>query len=175
MEALLEKTFLKVNVLLLEVRVDPLTAASLEALRTAHAPEPAPPDSLVSVILRAPDAWARIRFRRGASLGQFLGGIRRNLDAARRAGIIDAAYRDEVSANLPRWFAFLEDRGVRTGDALLYRIHGDTLRTVYQDASGTVHLDQTDPEPRSRFAILGSYFAPGSDFRARLLQSLRHP
>ena len=78
------------------------------------------------------------------------------------AGFIDQDYADELGKNLPQWFSFLQTRRVQEGDVLLYRIHGDSLRTVFQGVEGSDLLDQVEWEPRARHAILGGYLAPGS-------------
>ncbi|HSM08267.1 MAG TPA: hypothetical protein VLA33_04535, partial [Gemmatimonadota bacterium] len=65
-----------------------------------------------------------------------------------------------------------EERGIRSGDRMLQRVRGDTLRTVYEGADGEVLLDQVDVGPERRLAVLGGYFAPGSDFRQGLVESV---
>lgn len=62
--------------------------------------------------------------------------------------------------------------GVRDGDVGFYRIHADSLRTVFADGDGEVFLDQVDFDPPARYMVLGSYFARGSDFREKLVKSL---
>ena len=73
---------------------------------------------------------------------------------------------------MPVWFGFLEVEGASKGDEILYRIRGDSLRTVYRTVGQEVLLDQVDVGPERRMAVLGSYFAPGSDFRKGLIRSL---
>ena len=76
-----------------------------------------------------------------------------------------------AAGNLPRWYAFLEGRGVLEGDRLVYRIRGDTLHSGYRSPSGEWLLRQTDVGPERRRAVLGSYLVEGSSFRERLLDS----
>jgi hypothetical protein len=52
------------------------------------------------------------------------------------------------------------------------RIRSDTLRTVYVDREGSILLDQLDVGPERRLAVLGGYFAPGSEFRDGLVASV---
>ena len=55
---------------------------------------------------------------------------------------------------------------------MYYRIHNDSLRTVYLDSDGGTLLDQVDVGPERRLSVLGGYFAPGSVFRDKLIDSL---
>ena len=172
MRMLLEKTFLKVDVLTLDVRFGSDAAGRIRAL--AEGREYAHPlaDSIANVAAHATDAYARLRFERNVGLDQFLDGIRDNLERALAAGYIDRAAFDEISGGLPGWYAFLADRGIHEGDEMFYRIRGDELRVVYVATDGTTLLDRTDPGAHRRLAVLGSYYAPGSDFRESLIRSL---
>lgn len=172
MQMLWEKTFLKVDVLTLEVRVDSETRDRLAALAGGRAFSKRLADSLAAVAIDARDAFIRIRFERHVRLDQFLSGVDDNLRKARDAGIIDAAAYDTIAAGLPRWFGFLSERGIADGDRILYRIRGDTLRTIFVSVRDEVLLDQTDIGAERRLAVLGSYFVRGSDFRDGLLRSL---
>lgn len=172
MHMLWEKTFLKVDVLTLDVRVGEETAARLGPLAGGRSYSKRLADSLAAAALDARDAFVRIRFERNVSLDQFLDGVRGNLRKARDAGIIGAATYDTISSGLPRWFAFLRERGIHDGDRILYRIRGDTLRTAFVARDGDVLLDQTDLGAERRLAVLGSYFVRGSDFRDGLIRSL---
>jgi hypothetical protein len=171
MRMMLERTFLKVDVLTLDVYVGGDAAAEVERL-ASNGYSDASADSVAAVMLLAPEALARIQFLRGASLSQFVSEVRASMRRAVDAGMITRPESDAIAANLPHWYAFLEERGVRAGDTQVYRITGDTLRTTYADDAGSVLLDQVDVAPASRRAILGSYFAPRSDFRKPLLLSL---
>ncbi len=168
MHALLEKTIFKVDVLTLEVRFGTETSGRLEELigDRSHSPDLA--DSVAAVAVQARDAWARIEFKRGVSLDQFVDGSLDNVRRAREQGIISSEDYETVYEGLPRWFAFLEERRIHRGDQIVYRIRGDTLRT----ASGEILLDQTDIGPERRLSVLGAYFARKSDFAKRLVKSL---
>lgn len=172
---LLERTIFRVDVLALEVRLGADAAARLQAVLGTSAGGPDPDalrDSVAAIALDARDALTRLEFERNISLDRFLDGIRRNLRRAARAGIVSPADYRSISASLPGWYAFLEGRGLRSGDRMLQRVRGDTLRTVYVSASGETLLDQVDVGPERRLAVLGGYFAPGSDFREGLIDSV---
>lgn len=178
MHMLLEKTLFKVDVLTLDVRLGVDATRRVEALLDGNRSDGGAVsrdrlrDSLAAVALGTHDAWALIEFQRNVSLDQFLGGVRDNLREATRAGVIQPATFHSISDALPRWYAFLADRGIRTGDEMHYRIRGDSLHTVYVGADGAVLLDQVDVGPERRQSVLGGYFAPGTDFREKLIDSL---
>ncbi len=175
MEMLFEKTIFQVNVARVRVRVDRKSALRLKDLMEGHgSPEftDGIADQVAEIVLQAPDAWVHMEFMRGASLGQFMSGIRRNMERAVKAGFVTQPHFERVSRQLPIWYAFLEERGVRDGDVGFYRIHADSLRTVFADGDGEVFLDQVDFDPPARYMVLGSYFARGSDFREKLVKSL---
>lgn len=178
MHMLLEKTLFRVDVLTLDVRLGVEATRRVEALLDGAGPNGGGVDgdrlrdSLAAVALDARDVWARIEFQRDVSLDRFLGGVRDNLREATRAGVIQPVTFHAISDALPRWYAFLADRGIRTGDEMYYRIRGDSLHTVYVGTDGTVLLDQVDVGPERRQSVLGGYFAPGTDFREKLIDSL---
>lgn len=172
MHTLFEKTIFKVDVLTLDLRFGPEVVQQLEGLVRGREYSSELADSVARIAAGAQDAWARIEFQRDVSLGQFLDGVRENLRRAREAGFITAGTYEMVSDGLPRWFAVLEERGIHDGDEIFYRIRDDTLRTVFRGADGRILVDQTDVGPERRLAVLGSYFAPKSDFRKGLIRSL---
>lgn len=168
---LLERTIFKVDVLTLDLRFGPETAERIRRLVR----EDAPRDSVAEVAMRSRNAFARMEFQRDVGMDRFLDGVRADLRHAVRAGVIDQATYDRISASLPRWYDFLEERGVREGDEILYRIRGDTLRSGYRSAAGEWLLEQTDVGPERRLSVLGSYLVEGSSLRRGLLDSLLRP
>lgn len=174
MHMLLEKTLFKVDVLTLDVRFGPRETTRIEALLGGGKGTAGVllRDSVASVALDARDVWALIEFQRNVRLDQFLDGISDNLRQATKAGVITVQSYRSISTDLPRWYAFLEQRGIHKGDRMYYRIHNDSLRTVYLDSDGGTLLDQVDVGPERRLSVLGGYFAPGSLFRDKLIDSL---
>lgn len=172
MHMLLEKTLFRVDVLTLDVRFGSITADRIERLLAGAFDSRALADSIAAAALGADEALARLEFQRDVRLEQFLDGIRDNLRRATRAGIVTPAEFRSISSDLPSWYAFLKERGIRSGDRMLQRVRGDTLRTVYVGADGETMLDQVDVGPEHRLAVLGGYFAPGSDFRRGLVESV---
>jgi hypothetical protein len=169
---LLEKTIFQVDVLILELWLGPETARQLERRLPVTGSDDA--DAVANMAVQSRDAWATIVFRRGVKLSQFLSGIDEDMRKARDAGFLSAAGYDTVAAGLPRYFAPLAARGIEKDDRLFYRVRGDTLRTVFQRADGSVVIDQIDVGPERRLSLLGSFFVKGSSFRRGLLDSLPH-
>lgn len=172
MHMLLEKTFLNIDVLTVEMRFGDDTAEALRTLAEGRKLDGALVNSIATRAYRAEDAYVEIRFKRNVSLGDFVDAVRKNLARARKAGMIDEVNYQNVARNLPRWFGFLEERGIEEGDRILYRARPSSMRTIYLEHQGRVDLDQTDSGAGPRLALLGGYFAPGSDFREGLVASL---
>lgn len=172
MHMLLERTIFKVDVLTLDVRLGPSSADRIEDLLTKPREFGGLSDSVAAAALEANDVLARMEFHRDVGLERFLDGIRDNLRRATQAGIVTPAQFRSISADLPNWYSVLVDRGIRSGDRMYQRVRSDTLRTIYVGADGDVLLDQVDVGPERRLAVLGGYFAPGSDFREGLVASV---
>ena len=175
MGMLLEKSIFQVDILRLDVRFGPDATRQLDSLIASAGPEADSDDlsdAVAAVALEARDALTSIEFLRDVGLGRFLQGIRDNLERAEEGGLITPEELEDISRGLPEWYAFLRERGIESGDRMLQRIRGDSLRTVYVSAAGDTLLDQTDEGAHRRLAVLGGYFAPGSDFREGLVESL---
>lgn len=172
MHMLLEKTIFQVDVLMLDIRFGAEATARLNSLVAGQTYSRTLADSVAVLAVDARDVWARIVFKRNVSLNQFLDGVRHNLDRARKDGIVSPAEYGTISDGLPRWYAFLQERGIHSGDEMFYRILGDTLRTVFRSEEGRILLDQVDIGPERRLSVLGGYFASKSDFREGLVRSL---
>lgn len=171
---LLEKTIFNIDVLWLTVDIRGEHAARLRTLSRDLAEDGdvrgAAADSVAWAAVDAKCADARLDFVRGISRRQLVNAIRESTRAAWEAGMIEEDTYRFVERGLPDWYPFLEERGVREGDAMRYRIRGDTLNIRYRAADGRVLLDRTDVGTAR--SVLAGYFAPGSDFREGLLRSL---
>ena len=169
---MLEKTFLKVDVLTLDVYVDPATAQRI----TKIIQDQEYSDDLAAMVgltvISAPQAFVRMEFQRSVKMGQFLDGIKKNLDRALAAEFISREHREEVVAKLPEWYAFLAERRVQDGDVVIYQIRGNTMQAIYYGVEGDILLDLTLEGEKHRYGVLGAYFAPDSDFRKPLVRSI---
>lgn len=172
MHMLLQKTFLKINVADIDVRVDKPTQVRLAGLASGKGYSDGLADQLAQVTIAAERAVVQMKFRRDVSLARWIDVVRENLEQARKAGLIDRGMEQKVGSELPNSFAALKSRGYEKNDRLVYSVEAGKLRTVVVSASGQVLLDREDVEPGVRRVVLASYFASGSDFREPLLRSL---
>ncbi len=172
MRMLLEKTIFQVDVLKLDVWLGAEASRRIERLLEQQDRSGELEDTIARIARDARDARVELEFVRNVSLGRFVDGIRDDLEKVYEAGLISQADYAEISSNLPIWFSFLDERGLKEGDRISYRIQGDTLRTRYVSVDGRELLDQTDVGAANRLAVMGSYFVRGSSFRDKLLDSL---
>jgi hypothetical protein len=86
--------------------------------------------------------------------------------------MVDSTAAESISRQMPGWFAPVEARGFRRGDRLRYTVMGSRVRTRLDDRAGNTLVTQDSSEPGAREVLLGSFFAPGSSFRAGLVGSL---
>jgi len=172
MHTVLEKTLLKVDVVNLDVWLGDEAAARLEDLISGQSYSDEISDSVGEIAIRSQGAFIRVEFLRNVSLEQFLDGAADNLKRVLKAGVLTEAEYEMISAGMPVWYAFLEERGIRDGDLMRYRIRGDTLTTQFLSVEGGLLMDQTDVGPERRRSVLGSYFVRKSDFREGLVKSL---
>lgn len=172
MHMLVEKTVLAIDVAKLEVRVDPQTAQAFRKIAKGKKRTPALERELAQAMFRAKYAVFELKLLRGISLEQYITGVRESLADARAAGLIDEAMRKRVSRGLPTWFKSLKERGLEKGDRVVYKITPSELRTVVITKSGGVPVDRTDAGKDKRMILLGSYFAPKTEYRELLFASL---
>ncbi len=172
MSALMEVTLFKIDVLTLTVRVNAATAERLRSLAAGRDYSDELANSVSTVMLEADDVWARQVFHRDVSLGRLVGGMRETAKKAAEAGFITRMYFEEFSENVAVWFGFLEETGVKKGDEIVFRVDGDRLRTVYRTEDGRILMDELAEGAEGRRASIPSFFAPGTRFRKRLVESL---
>jgi hypothetical protein len=173
MHMLLEKTVLKVDVLTVDVRLGKSVQARMAEVVAGKKPSPELYANIAKVAIGADDALVQLKFLRDVSLDQWIDVVRENLQQARDAKLISAQLQQKISAGLPKWFGALRERGYLEGDRLLYRVKGDTLRSVVVSAKGDVLVDRTDNGKDEASVVMASYYAPGSDFREPLVHSLK--
>ncbi len=168
----LEKTILEVDVLSLEIRVDQATADTLRKLVRGNKHSDALERRVVSAILQTKSAYAGLKFLRSFSRDDFIEGVRAETRRAHEAKLVDRAEYKRVYDNMPKWFAFLGDRGIRSGDWLYNRGDPEGMRTVFIDEGGRQRMDVTVAGQAPIRTLLASYLAPGGDLRGPLVRSL---
>jgi hypothetical protein len=172
MHMLLEKTLLKVDVALIDMRVDKPTQEKFAKEAAGKSYNGALEGKLARIAMDADNAVIQLKFVRNVSLSQWIDGVRESLDKAKSAGLISGALAKQVSEGLPQWFKAQESRGFKEGDRILYRVGPDSLRTVTVTGGGNVIVDRTDKGAEKSNMVLATYFAPGTDYRELMLRSL---
>jgi hypothetical protein len=172
MHMLLEKTFLGVDVMTIDVHFGPATAKKIAALVEDKSYDEDLAEQIVRVAARATDVYVVMEFKRNVTRDQFLDGARDNLKLARDAGMISAKNYKKLLKKLPRALAFLGDRGIKEGDTFYYRARAGSLQRVVLDKDGEELSNRTDRGSLPRLAMLAGYFAPDTDTREPLIQSL---
>jgi len=172
MHMMLQKTFLRINVATIDVRVDKQAQARLAAQARDKTYSDALSSQLAQTIMSADRAVVQMHFARDVSLNRWMGVVQDSLEQARRAGLIDADLERRVKDGLPQWFAALKDRGYEKGDRLIYSMIPEGTLTMVVSAGNQMLVHRVDTDPGARRVVLSSYFAPESDFREPLLRSL---
>jgi hypothetical protein len=172
MSMLYERTFLRVDVMTLEIHFGPDVATRLEGLASGTKLTPSVEDSIANIALQAQNARIHVKFRRNFSIDKFFKGALDNTNQVLKAGLIKKEFYEEICRQLPIWYSFMNDRGVLEGDEMFHLIKGDTLRSVYRGANGEVLMDEIQVGQERRLAVLGSYLVKKSDFRKGLIASL---
>lgn len=172
MHMLLEKTLLKVDVALIDMRVDKATQAKFAKEAAGKTYNGALEGQLAGIAMGADNAVIQLKFVRNVSLSQWIDGVRDSLDKAKSAGLITGALAKQVSDGLPQWFKAQESRGFKEGDRILYQVGPDQLRTVSVTTAGNILVDRTDKGADKANLVLATYFAPGTDYRELMLRSL---
>lgn len=174
METLYERTIFRLDVLRLVVRFGPETAEGLDRVVRGRPYSEALADSVTALALESRDALVVTRFLRDVGLDRWMEGILENLDRARAAGLLELGEEelDERMAVLRERYAPLAERGLRDGDAVWYRVRGDTLEVAVEARDGTLLLTDRPVGSSHRRSVLGGYLAPGSGFREGLIRSL---
>ena len=101
MQMVLEKTFLRIDVVRLEVQLGPEDADRIEAAVRGRERSRELTDSIANISIYSRDAFITAEFRRNLSARQFLGGTQDNLRIVRDAGLIGEDHYEELSEGLP--------------------------------------------------------------------------
>jgi hypothetical protein len=172
MHMLLQKTILNIKVATIDVRFDKATQTKLAEFAKDKSYSDALSHQLAGAAYGAGRAVVQMQFVRDIPFNRWLGVVKDNVEQARKAGLISKEVEDRVMEGLPQWFGAIKKRGYEKGDKLIYSVTPDAVRSVVVAANGQVHVDTVEKDPSGRRVVLGSYFAPGSEFREPLLRSL---
>ena len=168
----LEKTFLKIDAVRLELQILDGTPARVAELIDTSTRDEELDHSVAAVYLSAEGADLRMTFLVSFDLERFLAGNRDSLNGLAEAGIISGDDAERLYLENERRFAILEDSGMKEGDRLEHELRGDSIITRFIDASGVTRIDELRVGPERRAALLGSFFGPESEFRDGLLDQV---
>jgi hypothetical protein len=168
----LEKTFLDIDVISLEIRVDQNTADKLEQLVKGRQRTTELERAVVSAVLGTSATFSALKFLRGFDRNDFIEGVRADVRRAYVGKLIDRTEYERIHRAMPKWFAFLGERGIEEGDRLFHRGGQEGLRSVFVDNGGDTRMDSTQPGKQPTRSLLASFLAPGGELRGPLVQSL---
>ena len=103
MSMLYERTFLRVDVLTLEIHFGPDVATRLEGLASGTKLTPSVEDSIANIALQAQNARIHVKFRRNFSIDKFFEGALDHTIQVLKAGLIKKEFYEEMCRQLPRW------------------------------------------------------------------------
>jgi hypothetical protein len=166
-----EKTFLGIDVANVDVTFDAATREQFAALAANQPYSDQLAERMARTALGAQNVSVVVQFLRNASLKDFLDAAHKNLERARNAGYLSQSAFTTAWGNVQRDFRVLAGRGLKKGDRVIYRATPSSLRTTVM-AGDRVLLDVTSPGEDPRRAMLASYFAPRTDFRAGLIKNV---
>lgn len=172
MSMLYERTIFRVDVMRLMLHFGPETAATLEELAAGREYDESLADRIAETVVASRNVLARSRFVRDVSYEQYMDGIRESMGHAREAGFLTPEEHDRLLPRIEAQYEPIHDRGIRDGEAVWYRIRGETFRVVLVARDGSHLVDNTTDGDAHGRALLGGYMAPESDFREELIRSL---
>jgi len=171
---LYEATILQIDVMRLQVRVDQATAAAAETAARSAPRSSRLEHEVARHYLAAREATLDMEFLHGVSGETFLEHTLKALRELVADGTVTRAGADTLARELNERFGFLVAAKVRPGDQLRYELVADTVLTTYRRGDTVLKAERATGK-RHRDYILGSYFAPSSDFRRGLLDQVFRP
>jgi hypothetical protein len=166
-----EVTFMKIDVADVEVFVTSADAARIEAAIGDGARTSEREAAVTAIIADADPMAVSMRYLRDAGYDRFTKGIASGVDAAYQGEQLTDDERRSVHDQFLIAVAGLEERGVKEGDVLVYRVDEDQVSLRVVDAAGLHLADATyrgDMYPR---AVRGMYVCCKSDFLEKLVRS----
>jgi hypothetical protein len=175
LQGVLKKTFFRVKVVQVEMRVDPPTQRELAAITSGKRYSPERAEQVIEAAMDADDVLVTAELKRNVPFDLYLEALYADLGRAERTGLISADAYQALAWLVPDWLEPIEDRGLRKGDRLVCRITANGLRIVYESADGKVLLDRAARGREPGRAVLAAYLAPGTNLSEMLVRSLFDP
>jgi len=121
--------------------------------------------------MAAREATLDMEFLHGVSGETFLEHTLKALRELVADGTVTREEADTLARDLDERFGFLVAAKVRPGDQLRYELVADTVVTTYRRGDAVLKAERVTGKRHGNY-ILGSYFAPSSDFRRGLLDQV---
>ena len=169
LEFLLERTLFQVDVARLHLEVDDATAGDVAAIVAGGKRSREREQAVTARYLATRQADIALEFLIDIDFDRFLEGGEDNAARQIEAGLMPPEAAEPFLSGRRERFAFLEGRGIRDGDRFFYTLRGDSVATRFVDADGVTRIDDVRVGPTHGQFLMGTYFAPGSSFRAGLL------
>ncbi len=170
-----EVTIMKIDVAFVDVSISPMTSAAIGTLIQNGECAADHADTIGSLVLTADTMLIRMSYLRDSKFDSIIKGTRKGLEAAVRSNVITGDEFDRIWPLLQADLMTLAGRGTMKGDALMFRIDGPQVRTVYTDPSGGHLLDVTYSGSEWARGIKASFFSRESKFSDKLIKSLGNP
>jgi hypothetical protein len=171
-EYLLEATILKIDVARLFLRVDQETARQVAAIVSTDGRTRESELAVSNRLMSTGDAYARLTFLLDISAQQFQETTEKTLRDLGLAGYLKQDEVDQLVQSSRRDLTFLGDSGITKGDYIEQMLSADSVTTTFANSSGERRFQSIRIGREHRIAMLGSYFAETSDFRAGLLDQV---
>jgi len=166
-----EVTFMKIDVADIEALLTSADAARIEAAvgdgeRTDEA------EAEVEAILAGADpVVVSMRYVRDSSFGRFTKGMASGVDAAYDGEQLTDAERRSVHDQFLIGLTPMEERGVKEGDTLVFRVDGDAVSLRVVDAAGLRLAEASYEGNVYARAVRGMYICCKSNFLEKLVRS----
>lgn len=172
LEMLLEKTIFNVDAARVRVEFGEESSEKLRELKRKHDSAEELERPLAQVASSAKNATIQMTFLRDVGFERFVSEIKDGVECAFESEMTSEEELNRVMEGVEKWFSSVKERGIREGDQLIYHAHPRKIRTVLKSKDGKTLVEQVDEGKAARVTLLASYFAPCSDFREGLAESL---
>jgi len=172
---LYEVSFLKIDVAVIELRLDARTAQRTAEITQASEANDSTRGQVGEILLAAETIAFSMDLQRDASCDRLLKGMLANLKRAFKNGLISEADHTLVSTVLPALFAPHDARGVFAGERLMYRVQPDGVRVFFVANDGEVLVDSFEPGLGWVNGIKGIFLGQDSKLRQRVVEATWGP
>ena len=172
LQAVLKKSFLKLEVARVQIRVDPDTQRKLATIAEGRKRTDALESGAVQAVMQSRNVLISSEVRRDVPFARYSEAVQSDLVAARESGMVTENAYWVIVRLVPDWLRPLRDRGLKKGDRFLCRIEGGSMRVTFRDTDGRTLVERSLENSEAARAVLAGYLAPDSSCRNELLGSL---